>query len=73
MKMNYSVLAVESGDFGCIETILAHDIGINEAKSIAMAESGKGKDIYIKWFRNSDQQHGYINPDGNSSLTGKPW
>jgi hypothetical protein len=73
MKMNYSVVSVESGDFGYTETILAHDIGINEAKSVAMAESGKGKEIYIKWFRGSDQQHGYINPDGNSGLTGKSW
>jgi len=29
--------------------------------------------VYVKFFRASDQQHGYLNSDMNHGITGKDW
>lgn len=29
--------------------------------------------VYIEFYRSHDNQHGYINPDGSSSITGRSW
>ena len=29
--------------------------------------------VFIHWYRSSDQQHGYLNPNGNHAITGKAW
>lgn len=29
--------------------------------------------IYVEWSRKSDGQHGYLNPDGDHDITGRPW
>jgi hypothetical protein len=29
--------------------------------------------IFVSWYRKSDGQHGYLNPDGNHAIIGKSW
>jgi hypothetical protein len=29
--------------------------------------------VYISWFRASDGQHGYLNPNGAHAITGQAW
>ena len=29
--------------------------------------------VYISWYRKSDGQRGYLNPDGNHAITGSAW
>ena len=29
--------------------------------------------VFVSWFRPSDGQHGYLNPDGNHAITGEAW
>lgn len=46
-----------------------------EAKKVAKADVKKypNHQVFIQWFRLSDGQHGYLNPDGNHSITGDAW
>ena len=29
--------------------------------------------IHVMWYRSSDGQHGFLNPDENHAVTGVPW
>lgn len=44
-----------------------------EAEEIARTwvKENPNKQIFISWFRNSDGQKGYLNPDGNYAIIGK--
>ena len=44
---------------------------IETAKEEAAKKAASG--VYIHWYRKSDSQHGYLNPDGNHDTTGKDW
>lgn len=46
-----------------------------EAKKVAKSDAKKypNHQVFIQWFRPSDGQHGYLNPDGNHSITGVAW
>ena len=43
---------------------------IAAARHVARYTDGN---IYISWYRASDGQHGYLNPDGNHAITGEAW
>lgn len=58
----------------CVETkTIAHDLTLRQAIKTAKAEAGNDNRIYITWFRKSDGQKGYYNPDGNRSMNGMAW
>jgi hypothetical protein len=53
--------------------------GLSERQAIKAAKieaakitDGKSQ-IFIEWYRSSDGQHGYVNPDGNHAITGHSW
>jgi len=48
---------------------------MSETAAIKAAEEerGHGNDIYITWYRKSDGMHGFLNPDGNHSISGRNW
>ena len=50
--------------------------GLSEEESVQTAKkeaSNKDCQVFVKWYRPSDGQHGYLNPDGNHAITGKAW
>lgn len=53
------------------ETGLTKSAAITAARKYA--EKYPQKRIFISWFRGSDGQHGYLNPDGNHDITGEAW
>ncbi len=67
--MKYSVKTNVEG----IDTIIDHDLTLDEAIEIAEAESENGNDAYITWYRASDGQHGYYNKGEGHTITGKAW
>jgi len=45
-----------------------------EAKQIARKEAKDSTNqVFVSWFRSSDGQHGYLNPNGDHAITGKAW
>jgi hypothetical protein len=56
-----------------------HDCSKKEAVSLARSwikqidADGKDYQVYVTWFRSTDQQHGYLNADGNHAITGRAW
>lgn len=38
-----------------------------------LAEKYPQNQVYVTWFRASDYQHGYLNPDGNHDMTGEAY
>jgi hypothetical protein len=78
-NLKYSVCVSNVTEFGALDDVMATDLTLNEAKNMAKKESKKAKEagidkrIFIRWFRATDGQHGYVNPDGNYSITGKSW
>lgn len=32
-----------------------------------------GESVFVEFFRESDSQRGYLNPDGSFSVTGRTW
>jgi len=48
---------------------------LTEAKRVARSTAHKHphNQVFIEWFRISDGQHGFVNPDGNDAITGEPW
>ena len=42
------------------------------AKQWAEEQNGSENQVYIEFYRESDGQHGYINPTG-ADVTGKSW
>ena len=52
------------------------DTGLSkvDAKAMALALVASGKSgVFVDFFRASDGQRGYLNADGNHSITGKDW
>ena len=50
------------------------DCSQREAKQIARREAAdRNNQVFVSWFRSSDGQHGYLNPDGNHAITGDTW
>jgi len=49
--------------------------GVRNATQTAREYSADNPDyqVFVTWFRNSDQQHGYLNPNGAHDITGRPW
>jgi len=43
------------------------------AKLAQAAAQRKGCRVYVEWYRKSDGQHGYLNPDGDHAITGVAW
>ena len=53
-----------------------HEVKLSKSAATALAErlASKGRSgIYVEFFRASDGQRGYLNPDGDHSITGEPW
>jgi len=43
-----------------------------QAAALATTIRNDGQ-VFIRWYRASDGQHGYYNSDGNHDITGKAW
>lgn len=59
--------------------IVANGCTLSYAKTVAAQEAdkaeaaGQGQQVFVKWFRKSDGQVGYLNRGGNHAITGKAW
>lgn len=53
------------------------EVGLSKKQAVdaacALSEKYPHHQIYITWYRASDQQHGFLNPSGDHDVTGKPW
>lgn len=69
--MKYTVTVNKNG----IEISSIPDCSQREARKVARdeAKSNPNAQIFVEWFRSSDGQHGYLNPDGNHAITGQAW
>ena len=53
-----------------------HEVKLSKGAATALAErlASKGRSgIYVEFFRASDGQRGYLNQDGDHSITGEAW
>ena len=53
-----------------------HEAKLSKSAATALAErlANKGRSgIYVEFFRASDGQRGYLNQDGDHSITGEAW
>ena len=65
--------AIERTSIGGSETIEV-GLSLHQALHNAAKQAAKNKgQIYVVWYRVSDGLHGYVNPDGNHSIIGKPF
>jgi hypothetical protein len=63
--MRYSVSIGES----CVGSDLTKKAAIKAA-----TESGvSNQNVFVSWFRDSDGQKGFLNPDGSHAVTGISW
>jgi hypothetical protein len=68
-KYNVEVETEETGTM-----TIATDLKLREAiKTAKSTSNSNGEKIYITWYRDTDGQHGYYNPDGNHAITGEAW
>jgi hypothetical protein len=69
--MKYTVEVTKHGE--TIESAWVN--GQRNAKATAREYAAEYPDcqIYVSWFRASDGQHGYLNPNGDHDITGHPW
>ncbi len=53
------------------------DNGLSEKTAIAkakrLAQNPRNGQVFIQWYRSTDGQHGYLNPNGDHAITGKSW
>jgi len=68
--MKYAVIEQTEGG----ENTLWHDLtkkqAVVKAKTLAKHTDGN---IYVEWYRASDGQRGYLNPDGSHAITGEAY
>ena len=70
VEMKYNVLVEFEG-----QTVKESN-GLSKSEAIKKAElEAKDEDckVFISWFRLSDGQRGYLNPDRDHSITGNAW
>jgi hypothetical protein len=70
--MTYDVIRItQDGE----EITIGHGATKKAAEALALEAAAKHPDdqYYITWYRKSDGQHGYLNPDGNHAITGQSW
>lgn len=69
--MRYTVTVESAGEI--IET--TPDRPMFEAQQIAAQKAAQypRRKVFVEFFRRYDGQKGYLNPDGNHSITGKAW
>lgn len=69
--MKYNVIAIdEYGDENLINPGLTKSQAIKTAREIASKTKNQ---VYVEWSRASDNQQGYLNSNGDHSITGKAW
>jgi len=54
------------------EVSLGEELTEKEAVALAEKHADKGH-VFVRFYRQSDGQVGYLNPDGNHDITGKAW
>jgi hypothetical protein len=52
---------------------LSKSQAVKEARRMADDPENADNQVFVTWFRKSDGQHGYLNPDGDHAITGKSW
>ena len=67
--MRYSVELIN--EFG--PTAEYCNVSKKEAIKAARKESSEGRKVFVCWFRSSDGQKGYLNPDGDHAVMGESW
>jgi len=71
--MRYSVEVYNTCDLGDVLDTTIADLKLREAIKTAKANSDEDKHIYITWYRASDGQKGYYNPNGDHTINGQSW
>ena len=73
MRIQYSVMVNFEGMTISEYSGLTRLAAIKLAKSEASSDSNEDNQIFVTWFRKSDQQHGYLNRGGDHEITGLAW
>jgi len=73
--MKYSVISVDEA-FG--KSVVANEMDDKTATDLARMVVKQVSElhiyhIYVTWFRKSDGQEGYLNPNGDHAFLGKTW
>ena len=57
------------------DNVVYQNLSKREAVKTAKEEAAKKalNGVFVHWYRKSDGQHGYLNPDGNHDCTGRDW
>lgn len=56
------------------EEVRISEVGKSEVeKTVKEFKDNGEKIIFVKWFRKSDGQKGFLNSNGNHEITGKNW
>ena len=70
--MKYDVNVYSEND-----QIITNENGLTKTGAMSTAAKYAAKyqnhQVFIEWHRESDGQHGYLNPDGDHAITGKAW
>lgn len=71
--MRYNVIVSTETNIGYLDNTIATDLKLRDAIKTAKQNADEDNRVYITWFRSSDGQHGYYNPNGDHAITGKSW
>ena len=71
--MKYNVIVDFEGMIISETSGLTKTVAIKTAKTEASSPENEDNQIFITWFRASDQQHGYLNRGGDHGTTGLAW
>jgi hypothetical protein len=63
--MRYSVSIGES----CVGNGLTKKAAVKAATDAGIAS----QNVFVSWYRESDGQNGFLNPDGSHAVTGQSW
>lgn len=73
--MNYTIAVskYESSNIVLSQSERGSKKATRAAKELAKEYPRPDYKVWVSWYRGSDGQHGYLNPDGNHAITGEAW
>jgi hypothetical protein len=72
--MNYTIFIKDrEGDLISEYTVKGQKAAMQAAEAERANPENKDNLIFVSWFRSSDGQRGYLNPNGDHKIIGKAW
>lgn len=69
--MRYAITARDAHGDEYVATANSERAAVKAARQ--MVKDYPGYQVHVSWYRESDGQSGYLNPDGNHAITGESW